>query len=56
MIIRGKAPLAPSGNEIYEKIKNKALHKKQAKESKKTNDDVENGSQRTIFNMFDNSK
>lgn len=56
MIIRGKAPLAPSGNEIYEKIKNKALHKKQAEASKKTNDDVENGSQRTIFNMFDNSK
>eukprot|EP00978_Attheya_sp_CCMP212_P021735 scaffold63885_cov54-Attheya_sp.AAC.6 len=55
MIIRGKAPLVQSGKEIYEKLKNKALCKKQAENRKKTNADVKNGSQRTIFNMFDKS-
>jgi hypothetical protein len=36
-------------------IEKKALCKKQAEDRKKNNADVDNGSQRTIFNMFDKS-
>eukprot|EP00978_Attheya_sp_CCMP212_P038585 scaffold192494_cov37-Attheya_sp.AAC.1 len=42
LIIRGKTPLVQSGKEIYEKLKKKALCKKQAEDREKTNDDVNN--------------